>query len=287
MPNKDIRGIMMERFRTLHEILMERLSDPKDVIGYLEVSLEEYLDDGDKAFFLKGIKNVIEAQVGILSVSEQTGIDPRFLSDAVNSRSMPPFHILSSIFTSFGGESLINLSPTKIMSNAVPHNASRTSRKMGSEQMIGKNLTERQLQNIKYWKRLCKYLDQRDSCLQRPTANASHYRDLQIGIKGVSLRARQTIKHKEISASLVMRCANAIGHFYALRVQEEEIERDFGDKLEWWARAKYEKRVAFRNRNADPTDEKDWHNQHEWLVDTLEKLYVVFHPRLEKLIIGI
>ena len=93
---------MMERFRTWHEILMERLSDPEDVIGYLEVSLEEYLEDGDKAFFLKGIKNVIEAQGGIRSVSEQAGIDPRFLSDIVNNGSIPPFHILNSIFTSFG-----------------------------------------------------------------------------------------------------------------------------------------------------------------------------------------
>jgi len=41
----------MERFRTWHEILMERLSDPEDVISYLEASLEEYLEDGDKAFF--------------------------------------------------------------------------------------------------------------------------------------------------------------------------------------------------------------------------------------------
>ncbi|MDE0013407.1 MAG: hypothetical protein OXU36_19840 [Candidatus Poribacteria bacterium] len=100
---------MMERFRTWHEILMERLSDPEDAIGYLEVSLEEYLDDRDKAFFLKGIKNVIEAQGGILSVSEHAGIDPRFLSDIVNNGSMRPFHIFRSIFTSFGGTSLINL----------------------------------------------------------------------------------------------------------------------------------------------------------------------------------
>ena len=99
----------MERFRTWHEILMERLSDPEDVIGYLEVSLEEYLDDGDKAFFLKGIRNVIEAQGGILSVSEKAGIDPKFLSDAVNNGVMPPFHILNSFFTFFGGEALINL----------------------------------------------------------------------------------------------------------------------------------------------------------------------------------
>ena len=99
--------IIMEHFRTWHEILMERLSDPEDVVGYLEVSLEEYLNDGDKTLFLKSLKNVIEAQGGILSVSKQADIDPRFLSDAVDNGSMPPFHILSSIFTSFGGEGLI------------------------------------------------------------------------------------------------------------------------------------------------------------------------------------
>ena len=277
----------MERFRTWHEILMERLSDPEDVIGYLEVSLEEYLEDGDKAFFLKGIKNVIEAQGGILSVSKQADINPRFLSDAVNNGSMPPFHILSSIFTSFGAEAPINLSSTEIPSNAGAHGKLQTSGKMGSEQTIAENFTERQLQNIKYWTGFCKHLKQRDSWLQLPTAKASHYQDLQIGIKGFSLRARQTIKHKEISAALVMRGANAVGHFYTLRVQEEEVEREFGDKLEWWARAKSEKRVAFRNQEADPTDEKDWHNQHEWLVDMLEKFYAVFHPRLEKLMMRI
>ena len=278
---------MMERFRTWHEILIERLSDPEDVIGYLEVSLEEYLDDGDKAFFLKGIKNVIEAQGGVLSVSKQADIDPGFLSDAVNNGSMLPFHILSSIFTSFGGGALINLPPTEMRSKSVSHGALRTSRKIGSEPVIAEDLTERQLQNIKYWTGLCKHLERRDSWLQPPTVNASHYRDLQIGVKGFSLRARQTIKHKEISAVLVMRGANAIGHFYALRVQEEAIERDFGNKLEWWARAKSEKRVAFRNQDADPTDEKDWHNQHEWLVNMLEKFYAVFRPRLEKLMVGV
>ena len=167
------------------------------------------------------------------------------------------------------------------------HSKLQTSSKIVPEQVRAENYTERQLQNIKYWKRFGKHFERRDSCLQRPTANASHYRDLQIGIKGFSLRARQTIKHREISASLVMRGANAIRHFYALRVQEEEIERDFGDKLEWWAKAKSEKRVAFRNQEADPTDENDWHNQHEWLVDVLEKLYAVFYPRLEKLMIGV
>ena len=273
----------MQGFRTWHEILMERLSDPEDVIGYLEVSFQEYLDDGDKAFFLKGIRNVIEAQGGILSVSEQAGIPSSFLSDAVNNGAMPPFHILSSIFTSFGGVFPINLQLTEMMSDVVsqspPPMVSQENLVLSAP--VEKHFTERQLQNIKYWTGLCEHLDLRDSYLQQPTANESYYRDLKIGIKGVSLRARQTIKRKEISASLVMKGVNATGRFYSLRVQEEEIEKDFGDKLEWAAKVKSEKRVAFRNKDTDPTDERDWPNQHKWLADTLEKLYDVFHPRLE------
>ena len=49
------------------------------------------------------------------------------------------------------------------------------------------------------------------------------------------------------------------------------------------ASCKSEKRVAFRNQDADPTDEEDWPNQHEWLVDILERLYRIFHPRLKRL----
>lgn len=45
--------------------------------------------------------------------------------------------------------------------------------------------------------------------------------------------------------------------------------------------------MAFRNQDADPTDEKDWQNQHEWLVDMLEKFYVVFHPRLKRLMVEV
>ena len=295
----------MQGFRTWHEILIERLSDPEDVIGYLEVSLEEYLDDGDKAFFLKGIRNVIEAQGGILSVSEKTGIDPRFLSDIINNGFMPTFPILSSIFTSFGA--MFNLPLPDMMSGIIGSSALGSQRRMLSEPDMRVSEvsyakryprdwvvsepdmrvseppppTEKQLQKFNYWMGLCEHLDGRDSSLPRPTANASYYRDLPIGIRGVSLRAKQTVRPKEISASLVMKGVKAIGRFYSLRVQEEEIEKDFGDKLEWSAKAKSEKRVAFRNQGVDPMDETDWPNQHKWLADTLEKLYDVFHPRLE------
>ena len=299
----------MERFRTWHEILMERLSNPEDVTGYLEVSLEEYLDDGDKAFFLKGIKNVVEAQGGIFSVSEQAGIDPGVLLDAVHNGSMPPYDILSSFFTHFGG--VINLPlramtpqrgesvrKSEALSNSpewdfdAERSLSERSRSLEEKTPLRvresesvKEKTFRQKQNERYWTALCEFLDRRRSYLQRPKVNDSNTGEMPFGIPGFSLRAGQTVKSsREIRASLVVRGANAIPNFYSLRVQEEEIEKDWGDKLEWWGSAKSVKRVGVRNREVDPSDEKDWHNQHEWLVDNLEKIYTVFQPRLEELV---
>ena len=55
----------MRKLQTLHEFLMEGLADRCEAIGYLDVALEEYQEDGDTPFFLKGIRNVVEAQGGI------------------------------------------------------------------------------------------------------------------------------------------------------------------------------------------------------------------------------
>ena len=65
---------IMEKLRTWHEFLIEKLADREEAIGYLQVSLEEYLIDGDTPFFLKGIRNVVEAQGGISKVAKQAGI---------------------------------------------------------------------------------------------------------------------------------------------------------------------------------------------------------------------
>lgn len=37
----------MEKLRTWREFLIEQLADPEEALGYLQVSLEEYLVDGD------------------------------------------------------------------------------------------------------------------------------------------------------------------------------------------------------------------------------------------------
>ena len=69
-----------------------------------------------------------------------------------------------------------------------------------------------------------------------------------------------------------------------LKQQQEEIEREFAEPLEWNERPLYAYNWIFlRKTDIDPTDETDWPNQHEWLASKLELFDKVFRPRIKAL----
>lgn len=105
----------MEKLRTWHEFLIEKLADREEAIGYLQVSLEEYLVDGDTPFFLKGIRNVVEAQGGISEVAKQAGITPEDLSKFLFSEDEDPlqFGTLSIVLKALGWRLSIELLPVE------------------------------------------------------------------------------------------------------------------------------------------------------------------------------
>ena len=93
----------MREYRTWEEILMERFtSDWEEAIGYLDVALEEYQEDGDTPFFLLGLENVIEAQGGITELAKQTGIEPQLLSEMLSSNKAPRLDIFSKVLRGLG-----------------------------------------------------------------------------------------------------------------------------------------------------------------------------------------
>ena len=92
----------LEKFMTWNEFLIEKLTNPEEALGYLQISLEEYLIDGDPPFFLTGVRNVVEAQGGISEIAKQAGISPDALSKFLFSEG--PLHLgtLSTILKAFG-----------------------------------------------------------------------------------------------------------------------------------------------------------------------------------------
>ena len=64
-------------------------TDREAAIDYLQLTLEEYLADGDLPFFLKGLRTFIESQGGVSELSEQTGIDTETLSNMLSNEGAP------------------------------------------------------------------------------------------------------------------------------------------------------------------------------------------------------
>ena len=109
----------MREYRTWEEILMERFtSDWEEAIGYLDVALEEYQEDGDTPFFLLGLQNVIEARGGVSEVAKKIGIAPQVLSDVLSSEEAPRVDTLNIILRGLGCR--LSIQPIKDASSGLP-----------------------------------------------------------------------------------------------------------------------------------------------------------------------
>ena len=122
----------MKKLRTWHEFLIEQLADREEAIGYLQVSLEEYLVDGDTSFFLKGIRNVVEAQGGISEVAKQADIAPETLSKFLYSEDPLQLGTLSVVLKALGWR--LSIQPLTIEGHSADIPTADETLQTGSEQ---------------------------------------------------------------------------------------------------------------------------------------------------------
>ena len=93
----------MRKFRKWHDYLIERLAANKEeAIGYLDVALEEYQEDGDTSFFLKGVRNVVEAQGGVSELAKKTKMSPDALQKILSSDKVPHVDTFGTILNALG-----------------------------------------------------------------------------------------------------------------------------------------------------------------------------------------
>lgn len=93
----------MRELRTWSEILIADLTANRaEAIDYLDVSLQEYQVDGDTSFFLKGLRNIIEALGGVAEIAKQTGTEPEALLEVLSSDDAPRIDTLNTIINALG-----------------------------------------------------------------------------------------------------------------------------------------------------------------------------------------
>ena len=93
----------MTELRTWHEILIADLAANRaEAIDYFDLSLQEYQLDGDTLFFLKEIRNIIEALGGVTEIAKQTDTEPEALSEVLSNDEAPCIDALNIIANALG-----------------------------------------------------------------------------------------------------------------------------------------------------------------------------------------
>ena len=72
-------------------------ADREAAIDYLQLTLEEYLVDGDLFFFQKGFRTFVESQGGVVELSKCTNIKPEIFLDILSSENAPRLDMLRTI----------------------------------------------------------------------------------------------------------------------------------------------------------------------------------------------
>ena len=158
-----------------------------------------------------------------------------------------------------------------------PNDWSRSGVKIGHG-----NITPTKRLQWEFWSALMKCLVERRSPVRSKKPQPEGWMSFSIGRSEFSLVATLQSKEKWISVYLSMMGPNATAHFRLLERQREEIEGELGD-FEWRALPGKEQHIRLRQKNADPMQQKDWPNQLDWMVSTLEGFNKTFRPRLKSL----
>jgi probable addiction module antidote protein len=84
------------------EWLISHLKNKKAACAHLQVALEEYQQDGDKASFLLSLRHVAMAQGGIAHLAKETHLNRESLYRLLSGKGNPTLETLMSILRVFG-----------------------------------------------------------------------------------------------------------------------------------------------------------------------------------------
>ena len=143
-------------------------------------------------------------------------------------------------------------------------------------------VSETKLKQYKFWTELGKELQAADTPLKLQKVYPQHWTNIAVGKTGVHLGATFNTQQERVSAQLyIIKNKN---WFKELESQKDIIEKELGEKLSWQLLPeKTASRIALYRSNSDIENTDDWKEMLKWLVLKLEKLRIVFSPRLKNL----
>ena len=136
---------------------------------------------------------------------------------------------------------------------------------------------------LDYWQAFESLLTKRQGPVRAVAPLPQNWIVHSIGKTGVSLYTSLNRKQNWIRAEVYLTGPKADANFRALKEQRMEIEAALGGALVWYDSSALDRRIFLERTFPNITEPQGWSVQHQWLVDSVEGLYRVFHDRIRAL----
>lgn len=153
------------------------------------------------------------------------------------------------------------------------------------------NLTETKQLQYDYWAAFREFASVRATSIKPTKPLYQHWMNIALGRSGFGLCAvasaydseTQSYANNEIRAEVVISHNEAKAYFALLESQKTEIEAEFGQSLIWYNQPEVKSCRIYIRRSANLNAKDKWAEQHQWLVEKLDKLHKVFSKRVKQL----
>lgn len=145
-------------------------------------------------------------------------------------------------------------------------------------------LPDRGLLFLDYWQQFNSYLRENSKKLKPRKPAALPFISFGVGRQFTTLDASLTPTRQRIDVQIYLWGDRAIPNFEQLKENKDEIEKTLGMPLTWIEGADRKGRyIRVVRENCDIYDRDLWPEQFQWTLQTLEKFYEVFSPRIRNL----
>jgi hypothetical protein len=152
------------------------------------------------------------------------------------------------------------------------------------KQKASTSTSDLKLQQQRFWQMLHESLKERGSTIRSRKVRPQHWYDFSIGRSDTWLTATINSQKKCLSVEFNFRGPDGKLWFDQLLRERPSLDARLGPDLSWQRLdGKRQSRIALYLENADPTDEKDWPRQRDWLIEKLELFQHLFSPLAAKL----
>lgn len=161
-----------------------------------------------------------------------------------------------------------------------PNDWSRTVRTAAASQ----DLTETKFLNQEYWTAMKSYFESKGTFLKSQKPSPQHWSNFALGKSDFNLSAIMSVRDNFIRADLYINTETSKEDFRKLKEKYQQDSLHFiSDNVIWEEVPDKKMSWIYLKKAANVKDRKDWANQHQWFMETLEKFDKFFRPKIKQL----